>query len=67
MGQERTGLTARLCLAKVGYFRPNRRSRACQLDPPRCYALNYLFDVIHFFDSMNFSFGPAATRWAALF
>jgi hypothetical protein len=23
--------------------------------------------VIHFFDLMNFSTGPAATRWAALF
>jgi hypothetical protein len=23
--------------------------------------------VIYFFDSMNFPFGPAATRWAALF
>jgi len=23
--------------------------------------------VIHFFDALNFSFGPAAIRWAALF
>jgi hypothetical protein len=38
-----------------------------KLDRTRTHLYNRNFTVIHFFDLMNFSSGPAATRWAALF
>jgi len=38
-----------------------------KLDPISLRTYNRNFTVIHFFDLMNFSTGPAATRWAALF
>jgi hypothetical protein len=37
------------------------------LDPNTSAPYNGFFTVIYFFDLMNFSTGPAATRWAALF
>jgi len=44
-----------------------REERAPQLDRACLYLYTGNSTVIHFFDAMNFSYGPAAIRWAALF
>src|ERR1700722_9290075 len=47
--------------------RVRRATHTPKLDPTRTHPYNRNFTVIHFFDLMNFSTGPSAPRWPALF